>query len=135
LSALSFSSLLGTQAKEPKRIRPDDTVPVELNARERELILEHSFAEPELTDRLRILPRPNEPPVYRFTLDDLDELRAGHTVEERQERPWSWRSPSRPRRASVFDWRTTGALATYIQSIYTDNGRDANEQSPGLQIW
>jgi hypothetical protein len=31
--------------------------------------------------RLRIVRRPGEPPIYRFTLDDLDEL-AGHVAAE-----------------------------------------------------
>ena len=40
-----------------------------------------TFASDELTGRLRIVPRPGEPPVYRFTLDDLDEL-AGYVAAE-----------------------------------------------------
>jgi hypothetical protein len=38
------------------------------------LILKQRFADEELTGRLRIVPRPNEPPVCRCTLDELDEL-------------------------------------------------------------
>jgi hypothetical protein len=45
------------------------------------LILKHTFADDELTGGLRILPTPGEPPVYRFTLDDLDEL-AGYVAAE-----------------------------------------------------
>jgi hypothetical protein len=56
------------------RIKPDEKVPLELNERERQLILEHTFADDELTNRLRIVPRKGERPVFRFTLDDLDEL-------------------------------------------------------------
>ena len=54
---------------------------MELSERERELILKHTFADDELTGRLRIVPTPGEPPVYRFTLDDLDEL-AGYVAAE-----------------------------------------------------
>jgi Plasmid pRiA4b ORF-3-like protein len=64
----------GTSPKDRKRNRPDEKVPLELNHRERELILNHSFADPELTDRLRLVPTPGSPPIYHFTLDDLDEL-------------------------------------------------------------
>lgn len=77
-----------------KRIRPDEKVPLELNDRERELILNHSFADQELTDRLRLVPKPGEPPVYRFTLDDLDELagdvaaEANHTQNKKQKKEW-----------------------------------------------
>ncbi len=63
----------------PKPIRPDEKVPLELNGAERELIFEHTFADDDLTDRLRIVPKPGEPPVYRFTLDDLDDL-TGHVA-------------------------------------------------------
>jgi hypothetical protein len=61
---------------EPKRIRiqPNEKVPLELNERERELILEHTFADKELTNRLRVVPRKGQRPVFRFTLDDLDDL-------------------------------------------------------------
>ena len=65
-----------------------------MNDRERELILNHSLADEELTGRLRILPRPGEPSVYRFTLDDLDELagcvaaEANHTQDKKQRKEW-----------------------------------------------
>jgi len=64
----------GTPPKDRKRIRPDETVRLELNDRDRELILKHSLADEELTNRLRVVPSPGEAPLYRFTLDELDEL-------------------------------------------------------------
>jgi hypothetical protein len=42
--------------RERKRIRPDEKVPLDLNDRERELILQHTFAADQLTRRLRIAP-------------------------------------------------------------------------------
>ena len=54
---------------------------MELSGRERELILKYTFAEDELTGRLRIVPRSGERPLYRFTLDDLEEL-AGYVAAE-----------------------------------------------------
>jgi hypothetical protein len=59
-----------------KRIAPDEKVPLKLSEGERELILKHTFAGDDLTDRLRVVPRPGEPPLYRFTLDGPDELAA-----------------------------------------------------------
>ena len=56
------------------RIRPNETVPLEMNERERDLILLHTFADESLTNRLRVVPKKSERPVFRFTLDDLDEL-------------------------------------------------------------
>lgn len=56
------------------RIKPDERVPLELSQRERELILEHTLADNELTNRLRVLPNKGQRPIFRFTLDDLDEL-------------------------------------------------------------
>ena len=43
--------------RERKRIRPDDEVTPELNDKERELILRHTFADDDLTHRLRIVSR------------------------------------------------------------------------------
>ena len=39
-----------------QRIRPAEKVPLELNDRERELILEQTFADEELTSHLRVVP-------------------------------------------------------------------------------
>jgi predicted ATP-dependent endonuclease of OLD family len=78
--------------KDRKQIRPDEKVPLELS--ERELILKHSFADEELTGRLHIAPRPNEPPIYRFTLDELDELagyvaaEANHANDKKLQKEW-----------------------------------------------
>ncbi len=63
------------------RIRPNETVPLELNERERELILSHTFADESLTNRLRAASKKGERPVIRFTLNDLDEL-AGFVAAE-----------------------------------------------------
>jgi Plasmid pRiA4b ORF-3-like protein len=54
-------------------VKPDETVPLELNRRERDLIISHTFADDSLTDRLRVTP-PGRHPVFQFTLDDLAEL-------------------------------------------------------------
>jgi hypothetical protein len=56
------------------RIQPDEKVPLELNERERELILEHTFADDVLTNRLRVVPNEGQRPIFWFTLDDLGEL-------------------------------------------------------------
>jgi hypothetical protein len=68
-------------APERKRIRPDEKLPFDLNDRERELILRHTFAGDSLTGRLRIVPRAGESTAYRFTLDELNEL-AGYVAAE-----------------------------------------------------
>lgn len=75
--------------KKRSRIKPDEKVPLELNGRERELILEHTFADDELTNRLRVVPKKGQRPIFRFTLDDLDELggyvaaEANHTKDKK----------------------------------------------------
>ena len=68
-------------APERQRIRPDEKLLLYLNDRERELILQHTFADDSLTRRLRIVPRAGESAAYRFTLDELDEL-AGYVAAE-----------------------------------------------------
>jgi hypothetical protein len=67
--------------KHRKQIAVGEKVPLELAEHERDLILKHTFAENDLTDRLRIVPSPGRRPVYRFTLDELDEL-AGYVAAE-----------------------------------------------------
>jgi len=57
-----------------KRVRPGEKVPLTLSIPERELILEHTFADDELTAPLRIAPASGKTPVYSFKLDDLEEL-------------------------------------------------------------
>jgi hypothetical protein len=59
--------------KQPTPVKPDETVRLELNQRERDLIISHTFADDSLTDRLRWTP-PGRHPVFHFTLDDLDQL-------------------------------------------------------------
>ena len=67
--------------KHRKQIAVGEKVPLELTERERDLIINHTFADHSLTDRLRIVPGPGRRPFYRFTLDDLDEL-AGYVAAE-----------------------------------------------------
>lgn len=67
--------------KHPKRIAVGEKIPLELTERERDLIMKHTFAGNNLTDRLRVVPSPGQRPFYRFTLDDLDEL-AGYVAAE-----------------------------------------------------
>jgi hypothetical protein len=81
VSGFPLDWLYGSPEPEKKRIGPEDTVPVELSERDRRLILEHTFAEDDLTDRLRLVPRKGQRPLYRYTLDDLEDL-AGYVAAE-----------------------------------------------------
>jgi hypothetical protein len=73
-----------------KKISESTCVPVELTARERQLILEHSFAGEELLAPLRELPGIGKQ-VAHYTLYDLEELQgfiaaeANHTSDRRLE--------------------------------------------------
>jgi Plasmid pRiA4b ORF-3-like protein len=84
----------GREADSRKRIAPGSTLLLELNERERELILEHSFADDDLTRRLRLVPQPGKRPVYRFTLGELDELggcvafEANHAKQSKLKKEW-----------------------------------------------
>ena len=55
--------------KRRKQIAVGEKVPFELTERERDLIMKHTFAGSNLTDRLRILPSPGRRPFYPFTLE------------------------------------------------------------------
>ena len=67
--------------KRRKQIAIGEQVPLELTERERDLIMKHTFAGSDLTDRLRVVPGPGRRPFYRFTLDELDGL-AGYVAAE-----------------------------------------------------
>ncbi|MEO7145237.1 MAG: hypothetical protein ABI165_17215 [Bryobacteraceae bacterium] len=77
----SLEAAFGIALKQRKQIEVGEKVPLELNDRERDLIMNHTFAGNDLTDRFRIVPGPGRPPSYRFTLDELDEL-AGYVAAE-----------------------------------------------------
>jgi hypothetical protein len=79
-NARRLGAVFGSAAKH-RQIAVGEKVPLGLNERERDLITKHTFAGNNLTDRLRIVPRPGRRPYYRFTLDDLDEL-AGYVAAE-----------------------------------------------------
>jgi hypothetical protein len=66
---------------ERQRIRTDQKVPLDLDDRERELILDHTFAGDDLTLRLRVVAGVGKSAAYRFTLGELDEL-AGYVAAE-----------------------------------------------------
>jgi hypothetical protein len=74
-------AVLGDPVKHRKQIAVGEKVPLELTERERDLITKHTFAGTNLMDRLRIVPSRGGRPLYRFTLDDLDEL-AGYVAAE-----------------------------------------------------
>lgn len=67
--------------KHRRQITIGEKIPLELTERERDLIMKHTFAGRNLTDGLRVVPSPGKRPLYRFTLDDLDEL-AGYVAAE-----------------------------------------------------
>ena len=76
-----WDTVFGMGEKHRQPIAVGEKIPVQLDDRERELILNHTFAGEDLTDRLRIVASPGRPPSYRFTLDELEEL-AGYVAAE-----------------------------------------------------
>ncbi len=62
-------------------IRPGQRVPVRLSPLQRDLILAHTFIDPELQQRLRVAEVDGASIVARLTLDDLDDL-LGHVAAE-----------------------------------------------------
>ena len=62
------------RVKRARRIKPDERVPVAFTARERQLIMDHTFAGPEVIEPLeQARPRGGRYRL-RLTLDDLDDL-------------------------------------------------------------
>jgi repressor LexA len=62
-------------------IQPGERVPVRLSPAQRDLILEHTFIDPELQQRLRVAEADGASIVAPLTLDDLDDL-LGHVAAE-----------------------------------------------------
>ena len=56
------------------KIEPGSAVEVRCTPRERDLVVEHTFAGPNLTDRLNLAGIAGDQLVVRYTLDDLEEL-------------------------------------------------------------
>ncbi|MGO9305502.1 MAG: hypothetical protein ACLP3R_17695 [Candidatus Korobacteraceae bacterium] len=77
-----------------KPVPPGQEVPLKLSARERALILEHTFADDELTAPLRVTLTSKHASVYSFTLDDLEELmgyvaaEANHAKDKKLQKEW-----------------------------------------------
>ena len=67
-------------------------MPVTISLRQRDLITEHTFADPDLTKLLRLAETKGRKLLVKFTLDELDELRgyvaaeANHTKDEKLKR-------------------------------------------------
>ena len=74
-----------------KRIKPGEKIVLPLTAHQCDLIIDKTFTPSELTGRLR-LRIVGKKPVYRFTLDELDELmgyvaaEANHTPDRKLEK-------------------------------------------------
>ncbi len=69
-----------------KKIEPDQPVEISFTPRERDLILEHTFADDELTDRLRVVEVKGVKFVAKYSLEDLDEL-LGYIAAEANHTP------------------------------------------------
>ncbi|MGB5834992.1 MAG: hypothetical protein WBG92_23820 [Thiohalocapsa sp.] len=54
-------------------IEPDSPVEVLFTPHERDLVIEETFAGPNLSKRLKLASVAGEKPAVRYTLDDLDE--------------------------------------------------------------
>ena len=74
-----------------RKIRPDEKVPVRMTKRDRDLLLEHTFADPEYAERLRPAPS-GKGLVAEYTLDDLEDIlgyvaaEANHTDDKKLRR-------------------------------------------------
>ena len=56
-----------------KRINPDERVEVIMSARDQKLLVDHTFADPEYAERLRLIPEKSQY-VGDYTLDDLEDM-------------------------------------------------------------
>jgi len=75
----------GVDAIHRRPVSEDTGVPIELSARERVLILEHTFAGDDLLDRLRGLPTPGRH-AADFTLYEIEDLQGFAAAEANHNR-------------------------------------------------
>jgi hypothetical protein len=77
---------------ERKKVGEAERLPVELTLEQRTLILDQTFADPELTERLGLAPVAGKKVVVGYTLSDIEELmgfvaaEANHTKDRKLER-------------------------------------------------
>lgn len=70
-----------------KLIKQGEKIPVKFSFHERDLLLEHTLAEPALTDRLKISLLDQDKLVAKYSLDELNEIlesisaEANHTAD------------------------------------------------------
>jgi repressor LexA len=65
----------------PKRIKPEQRLDFRLTPQERDLIIERTFIDAEMEERLRAAPPFGSRLIVQLTLDDMDDL-AGHVAAE-----------------------------------------------------
>jgi repressor LexA len=65
----------------PKRIKPEQRLDFRLTLEERDLIIERTFIDAEMKERLRAAPPYGSRLIVQLTLDDMDDL-AGHVAAE-----------------------------------------------------
>ena len=79
--------------KERIRLKRNETIPLPLSARDCELLAQHSFADPRLTDRLQLEGEPGKPKAFSYKFNELEELaeavasEANH-AEKKMQREW-----------------------------------------------
>jgi hypothetical protein len=73
-----------------KVLRPGEEITIRFTLQERDLILDHTLAGPDLTDRLRLAIMERGQITAKYSLEDLDELlgyiaaEANHSEDERR---------------------------------------------------
>ena len=73
---------LGSRSRTARQhIERGERVPVRLSPGQRDLVLEHTFIDPELEERLRVAEVEGASIVVRLTLDDLEDF-LGHVAAE-----------------------------------------------------
>jgi hypothetical protein len=106
----------------PKRIKPEQRLDFRLTPRERDLIIERTFIDAEMEERLRAAPSFGSRLIVQLTLDDVDDL-AGHVAAEANHC-----AEPRVRQAleAVYD------RLAYIEARFTDE--EAEPVAPGQRV-
>ena len=95
-------------------------MPLALTLAQRDLIVEHTMAGPDLTDALTIAEIKNSKIIIHYTLDDLDEL-AGHVAAEANHT----KDKKLQKHLDVVFALVTKAQDSYYDDLSPDHVRDA----------
>ena len=111
--------------KKDRRIGPGEKVPVAFTARERGLVIDHSFAGLELTEPLEAARLTRGKLVVCYSIDDLDEL-LGHVAAEANH----CKNKSLRKELDALFARLQDEMESYDDGLWQEPGKSTKSAEP-----